>query len=132
MPPEYFRENAQEDFPDSSEKEQSKGKGKGKQPENDDPSRRESDGAAQTSTPRIDPEEQVESRYSKTNRQLTDEVGRYPEGLGGVKPEDPPGSQNQIILGPRLPLINVSQAWSPFSPACWRDPLTPGSITNKK
>jgi hypothetical protein len=42
---------------------------------------------------------------------MTDEAGGFPDGLQGVKPEAPPGSQNQIILEPRLPQIHVSRLY---------------------
>lgn len=104
VPPEYFRDNAQEDIPDRSVRKAAmnddpKGKGKGRQ---QDINGHDSD---------FDPEEHVESRTSGQNRKMTDEVGRLPEGLQGVKPEAPPGSQNEIILAARLPDIHVSRLY---------------------
>ena len=103
VPPEYFRDNAQEDIPDRSQRkagshEGVKGKGKGKG--------RQQDTNGEDSE--FDPEEHVESRNSGQNRKMTDEVGRLPDGLKGVKPEAPPGSQNEIVLAARLPDIHVS------------------------
>lgn len=58
----------------------------------------------------IDKEEMIESRDSKRNRTLTDERGRYPDGLPGVKEEIAPGPQNDIILEPRITHMNVSDS----------------------
>lgn len=110
-PPEYFRDNAKEDIPDRSDdgEHQANGdagrKGKGKEV-NGDVSDDTSDDDDQPPEG-IDPEEHVRSRNAKGNRKMTDEAGHYPEGLKGVKDEFPPGSQNEIILGPRLPQIHV-------------------------
>lgn len=101
VPPEYFRENAKEDIP-ASEQGQQQEKGKGAE-----------NGHANGTTD-FDPEEHVEPRDSETNRKMTDEVGRYPEGLDGVKGENPPGSQNEIVLGPRVPLMHVSTIFKSF------------------
>ena len=103
VPPEYFRENAKEDIPDRDSKQTAsddvKGKGKGKQQDN---------GARADGDSEFDPEEHVEGRTSGRNRKMTDEAGRLPEGLAGVKSEAPPGPQNQIVLDARLPQIHVS------------------------
>lgn len=106
VPPEYFRDNAKEDIPNRGTAEDkagngmdTKGKGKGKQIETEDGDK--GDG--------FDPEEHVEDRQSGNIRKLTDEAGRFPEGMSGVKPEAPPGSQNQIVMDPRLPQIHVSR-----------------------
>jgi hypothetical protein len=42
------------------------------------------------------------------SRTLTDEAGRLPEGVPGVKEEAPPGPQNEIVLDPRISYLQVS------------------------
>ena len=57
---------------------------------------------------KIDPEEKLQGREEGRNRTLIDEVGRMPDGLPGVKQEEPPGTRNEIVLNPRISHINVS------------------------
>lgn len=52
--------------------------------------------------------EVFEGRDSERERKLTDEMGRRPSGLPGVKDEDPPGPRNEIVLDPRVTHMNVS------------------------
>ena len=61
-----------------------------------------------TTGDRFDPEEKIAQRDSKQSRRMTDEVGRYPDGLAGVKEEEPPGPRNEIILDPRISHLHVS------------------------
>jgi hypothetical protein len=54
-----------------------------------------------------DPEQKVIPRTESPYRQQTDEVGRYPDGLEGVKPEEPPGPRLDIVLDPRISYLHV-------------------------
>lgn len=54
-----------------------------------------------------DPDQKVIHRGEDPYRRLTDEVGRYPAGLKGVKGEEPPGPRNEIVLDPRISHIHV-------------------------
>jgi hypothetical protein len=86
VPPEYFQDQTKEDIPDRKE-----------QGEGD----------------RVSPEERVVPRTDKkVAKRFTDEMGHYPEGLLPVKGENPPGSQNEIVLNSRTPLIHVSPSLS--------------------
>jgi hypothetical protein len=65
-------------------------------------------------------------------RRLTDEAGKYPDTLKGVKPEVPPGPQNEIVLDPRISHMHVStdRSFCPRLPVFGADQAT--SITNKR
>ncbi|KAK8858386.1 hypothetical protein IAR55_002613 [Kwoniella newhampshirensis] len=58
---------------------------------------------------RIDPEERTDRRDSSRERQRTDELGRRPDGLAGVKEEESPGPRNEIVLDPRISHIHYHQ-----------------------
>jgi phospholipase D1/2 len=55
----------------------------------------------------IDQGEKFEGRGSERNRKLTDEIGRMPDGLPGVKEEEAPGPRNEIVLAPRISHLQV-------------------------
>ncbi|WVR06183.1 hypothetical protein IAU60_003213 [Kwoniella sp. DSM 27419] len=57
----------------------------------------------------IDPEERTDRRDSSRERQKTDEIGRRPDGLPGVKDEEGPGPRNEIVLGPRISHMHYHQ-----------------------
>jgi hypothetical protein len=89
-PPGYFQERTKKNLPDN------RGEEEGKEDKSNG-----SNG--------IDPEERVLSRNDKkVSKRFTDEAGHYPEGLPQVKDEAPPGSQNEIVLNSRAPVIHVS------------------------
>lgn len=97
-PPEYFQDQAREDIPDRDTDGGKDGESHG------------TDGTGNGNENGIDPEERVVSRNDKKiAKRFTDETGHYPEGLLPVKDEAPPGSQNEIELHSRTPLIHVSQ-----------------------
>lgn len=52
--------------------------------------------------------EEYEGRDSERERKLTDEAGRRPDGLPGVKQEELPGPRNEIVLDPRISHMSVS------------------------
>jgi phospholipase D1/2 len=52
--------------------------------------------------------ERSDTHDSERNRKYTDEVGRYPAMLKGVKEEEAPGNRNDIILDPRVTHMHVS------------------------
>jgi hypothetical protein len=56
----------------------------------------------------FDPEERIIRRDSHRARKLTDESGKFPDGLPGVKDEEPPGPRNEIVLDPRISYMHVS------------------------
>lgn len=45
-----------------------------------------------------------------SRRKSTDELGRAPDGLPGVKDEEPPGPRNEIVLDPRISHIQVGSS----------------------
>jgi len=61
----------------------------------------------------FDPEERIVRRDSHRARKLTDESGNFPDGLPGVKDEEPPGPRNEIVLDPRISYMHVSYIYTP-------------------
>lgn len=53
--------------------------------------------------------EVFEGRDGERERKLTDETGRRPDGLQGVKEEEKPGPRNEIVLDPRITHMQVSR-----------------------
>jgi len=70
--------------------------------------REEKEGGANRLTYGDDPEQRIISRDDERLRKLTDEAGRYPDGLKGVKGEEPPGPRLDIVLDPRISHMHVS------------------------
>ena len=64
----------------------------------------------------LDPEEMMLGRLEGRNKGLTDEAGRMPEGLPGLKEEQSPGPRNEIVLDPRVSHIHVSRSVIPGFP----------------
>jgi hypothetical protein len=52
--------------------------------------------------------ERSDTHDSERNRKMTDEMGRYPAMLKGVKEEEVPGNRNDIVLDPRVTHMHVS------------------------
>ncbi|OCF40014.1 phospholipase D [Kwoniella heveanensis CBS 569] len=61
----------------------------------------------------VDPEERAFRRDSSPERKRTDELGRRPDGLPGVKDEEFPGPRNEIVLGPRVGYMHYHQHREP-------------------
>ena len=68
----------------------------------------ENEGGANRLTYGDDPDQKIISRDDERQRKLTDEAGRYPDGLKGVKGEEPPGPRLDIVLDPRISHMHVS------------------------
>lgn len=56
----------------------------------------------------IDSEEKMLGRHEGRNKGLTDEKGRMPDDMPGVKEEQSPGPRNEIVLDPRISHMSVS------------------------
>lgn len=76
------------------------------------------DGSRRQKSDGFDPEERMLRHDDERMRRLTDEAGKYPDTLKGVKPEVPPGPQNEIVLDPRISHMHVSTDRS-FCPNVW-------------
>ncbi|WWC88903.1 uncharacterized protein L201_003818 [Kwoniella dendrophila CBS 6074] len=61
----------------------------------------------------IDPEERIDKRNSKSEKKKTDELGRRPDAMAGVKEEEVPSSRNEIVLDPRIPYMHYHQRREP-------------------
>nr|XP_019045930.1 phospholipase D [Kwoniella bestiolae CBS 10118]OCF24860.1 phospholipase D [Kwoniella bestiolae CBS 10118] len=61
----------------------------------------------------VDPEERADRRDSDRERKMTDELGRRPDALAGVKDEEGPSSRNEIVLDPRISYMHVHQRREP-------------------
>lgn len=72
-----------------------------------------------------DSDQKIISRNEEFNRKLTDEVGRYPEGLQAVKDEEPPGPRLDIVLDPRISHLHVRRF-------CGREFLADSSSISKE
>ncbi|WWD04615.1 hypothetical protein V865_002686 [Kwoniella europaea PYCC6329] len=61
----------------------------------------------------VDPEERADRRDSERERKKTDELGRRPDVMSGVKDEEGPSSRNEIVLDPRISYLHVHQRREP-------------------
>nr|XP_018262600.1 phospholipase D [Kwoniella dejecticola CBS 10117]OBR84758.1 phospholipase D [Kwoniella dejecticola CBS 10117] len=61
----------------------------------------------------IDPEERADRRDSERERKMTDELGRRPDAMAGVKDEEGPSSRNEIVLDPRISHMHYHQRREP-------------------
>nr|XP_019012545.1 phospholipase D [Kwoniella pini CBS 10737]OCF51326.1 phospholipase D [Kwoniella pini CBS 10737] len=61
----------------------------------------------------IDPEERTDRRDSEREKKKTDELGRRPDAMTGVKDEEGPSSRNEIVLDPRISHMHYHQRREP-------------------
>jgi phospholipase D1/2 len=93
----------QEEGPSQPEFEENKAPKKGgADTRGDEPLHTATDGSKDSSK-----HDQSKTRTDRS-RTLTDEAGRLPDGVPGVKDEEPPGPRNEIVLDPRISYLQVS------------------------